>query len=90
MVANCIVFMLQSYSSRRAFIAAQSPMLQTKNDIWELIWQFRVSTIVLLCRFREDSNVRVFIYSAAVQCGESFLFHLLPINLIGNLLPFLA
>ena len=51
--------LLQSYSGRRAFIAAQSPMAQTRNDIWELIWQFRISTIVLLCELREDNQVIV-------------------------------
>ena len=49
--------LLQSYSGRRAFIAAQSPMAQTRNDIWELIWQFRISTIVLLCELREENQV---------------------------------
>ena len=52
----CIHY-IQSYSSKCAFIAAQSPMEQTKNDIWELIWQFRTSTIVLLCDFREGNEV---------------------------------
>ena len=58
MVANGVVHKIQSYSSKRAFIAAQSPMAETRNDIWELIWQFRTSTIVLLCGLRENSHVR--------------------------------
>ena len=53
-------YLLQSYSGRRAFIAAQSPMAQTRNDIWELIWQFRISTIVLLCELREENQVILF------------------------------
>ena len=48
---------IQSYSSKCAFIAAQSPMEETKNDIWELIWQFKTPTIVLLCDFREGNEV---------------------------------
>ena len=50
-------YLLQSYSGRRAFIAAQCPMAQTRNDIWELVWQFRISTIVLLCELREENQV---------------------------------
>ena len=56
MLALCIRC-IQSYSSKCAFIAAQSPMEQTKNDIWELIWQFRTSTIVLLCDLEEGNEV---------------------------------
>ena len=54
---NGVVPLLQSYSSKRAFIAAQSPVAHTRNDIWELIWQFRTSTVVLLCDFNEDNQV---------------------------------
>ena len=54
---DAIHLLLKSYSSKRAFIAAQSPMALTRNDIWELIWQFRTSTIVLLCDFKEDKQV---------------------------------
>ena len=54
---------LQSYSSKHAFIAAQSPMEHTMNDIWELIRQFRTSTIVLLCDFTEGNQVCLSTYS---------------------------
>ena len=48
---------LQSYSKKRAFIAAQCPMEHTRNDIWDLIWQFKAFTVVLLCDFLEGNQV---------------------------------
>ena len=62
--------LLQSYSGRRTFIAAQSPMAQTRNDIWELIWQFRISIIVLLCELREENQVILLLEHFEVQASQ--------------------
>ena len=51
-------FSAKGYSVPRAFIAAQSPMSHTKGDFWELVWQFRTPTIVLLTNFMDGSQVR--------------------------------
>ena len=48
---------LQGYSVRRAFIAAQAPMETTRTDVWEVIWLFGASMIVLLCQPEEDGQV---------------------------------
>ena len=48
----------KGYSISKAFIAAQSPMTNTKGDFWELVWQFRTPTIVLLTNFKEGKQVR--------------------------------
>ena len=66
-------YLLQSYSGRRAFITAQSPMAQTRNDIWKLIWQFRVSTIVLLCELREENQVILLLKHSAGRVQASQL-----------------
>ena len=34
-------------------------MSHTKGDFWELVWQFRTPTIVLLTNFMEGTQVRV-------------------------------
>ena len=47
----------QSYSRKKAFIAAQAPLESTKNDVWEMIWQYRPSTIVVLCDLQEEKQV---------------------------------
>ena len=52
-----LFYILQGYSSRRAFIAAQAPMEGTSTDVWEVIWQCGASTIVLLCQLEEDGKV---------------------------------
>ena len=52
-------FSAKGYSVPRAFIAAQSPMSHTKGDFWELVWQFRTPTIVLLSNYRQGKQVRV-------------------------------
>ena len=54
-------FSPKGYSVPKAFIAAQSPMTNTKGDFWELVWQFRMPTIVLLTNFKEGKQVRVYI-----------------------------
>ena len=53
------LYSAKGYSVPKAFIAAQSPMSHTKGDFWELVWQFRTPTIVLLTNFMEGSQVRM-------------------------------
>jgi protein tyrosine phosphatase len=45
---------IDSYSRNKAFIAAQAPLESTKNDVWEMIWQYRPSTVVVLCDFQKE------------------------------------
>ena len=60
-------FSPKGYSVPKAFIAAQSPMTNTKGDFWELVWQFHTPTIVLLTNFNEGKQVRVYIRVCHVE-----------------------
>jgi protein tyrosine phosphatase len=52
---------IDSYSRNKAFIAAQAPLESTKSDVWEMIWQFRPSAVVVLSNCTDDkSNCCVF------------------------------
>ena len=53
--------LLQSYSRRCAFVAAQSPLESTRTDVWELIWQLKVKTVVLLCPLKENKKVDAYV-----------------------------
>ena len=74
----------KGYSVPRAFIAAQSPMSHTKGDFWELVWQFRTPTIVLLTNVMEGRQVRVF--GLLLSCDSLYIamgmlqFNSLPIT----------
>ena len=61
----------KGYSVPKAFIAAQSPMSNTKGDFWEMVWQFRTPTIVLLTNFKEGKQVRVCLHCAALLSWPS-------------------
>jgi protein tyrosine phosphatase len=39
---------VNSYCNDNEFIAAQTPMENTVNDVWQLVWQFRCSVMVTL------------------------------------------
>ena len=56
----------KGYSVPKAFIAAQSPMSNTKGDFWEMVWQFRTPTIVLLTNFKEGKQVRMWLNRASL------------------------
>ena len=51
--------LLQGYCGLRNFIAAQAPMGTTEEDVWNMIWKETCTTVVVLCNFIEDSEVRV-------------------------------
>ena len=53
----CMYCPPQSYSRRRGFVAAQSPLATTRNDAWQLMWQLKAKTIVLLCSLKEGKKV---------------------------------
>ena len=80
-------FSPKGYSVPKAFIAAQSPMTNTKSDFWELVWQFRTPTIVLLTNFKEGKQVRTgFVHCAnllqeLVICVSTFGYNVLS-NLV--------
>ena len=63
-------FVLKGYCNNAEFIAAQAPLSQTVNDLWQLIWQFKPSTIVTLCNLQEDGKVCVYILLDKIRVSD--------------------
>ncbi len=71
---------ISGYQRRHAYIAAQSPFNQeTIDDFWFMIFQERVTHIVLLVRLMEDGIVKCERYwpdkEHTIKCGEIFVQH---------------
>ena len=47
----------QGYKLRNAYIAAQAPLVNTMNDFWRMVWEFKSMTIVVLCRLDEVTRL---------------------------------
>ncbi|XP_061182306.1 receptor-type tyrosine-protein phosphatase kappa-like, partial [Saccostrea echinata] len=47
---------LPAYKNRQSFIVTQMPLRETVVDFWRLVYQYRVSTIVLLSEVEENSS----------------------------------
>ena len=43
-----LLCLLQGYKNNSTFIATQSPLKETENDFWKMIWEQQSVTIVLL------------------------------------------
>ena len=50
---------LQGYRQRGAYIATQAPMENTVNDFWRMIWDYQSRSIVMLCKMKEDGEVKL-------------------------------
>ena len=48
---------LKGYCGQRNFIAAQTPMKHTEEDVWEMIWMEKCSSVVVLCDFLDGKEV---------------------------------
>ncbi|KAL5486539.1 hypothetical protein EMCRGX_G019033 [Ephydatia muelleri] len=48
----------QGYSEPKKFIATQGPLPSTVVDLWRLVWQEGVSTIVMVTNIKEDGKVK--------------------------------
>jgi len=42
---------------RRAYIATQGPLPATFDDFWRMVWEHRVSTVMMLCQLEEKGKV---------------------------------
>ena len=88
--------LLQSYSRRRAFVAAQSPLESTRADVWELVWQFNIKTVVLLCPLKEGKKVGALIMEHVqyMQCllvqNCARFYRTNCTDITGNVQPVLA
>ena len=49
---------MQGYGRPNAYIAAQGPMPVTVGDFWRMIYEHRITTIVMLTKFNEGGKVR--------------------------------
>lgn len=45
-------------ASRKGFIAAQGPLLETQDDFWKMVWQEKVPLIVMLTKLKEADKVK--------------------------------
>ena len=50
---------MQGYRQRGAYIATQTPLENTVNDFWRMIWEYQSRSIVMLCRMKEDGKVHI-------------------------------
>ena len=48
---------VQGYGRPNAYIAAQGPMPNTIGDFWRMIWEHRLSTVVMLTKVTEGGKV---------------------------------
>ena len=48
---------LQGYNNRNGYIATQGPIPSTFADLWRLIWDFDIPTIVMVTNLQEDDKV---------------------------------
>ena len=53
----CVLFHLQGYNRANAYIAAQGPMPQTVGDFCRMVWEHRLTTIVMLTKVTEGGKV---------------------------------
>ena len=64
--------LIQGYSQRGAYIATQTPMENTVNDFWKMVWDYQSRSVVILCRMKEDGKVS---YGKGRQ-ANMFILHL--------------
>ena len=51
-------YSLQGYKSQREYIGCQGPLPGTIDDFWRMVWEQRVSVVVMLTKCIESQKVR--------------------------------
>jgi protein tyrosine phosphatase len=51
---------IDGYQRSRAFIAAQGPLARTRSAFWRMVWEQRVTTIVMITNLIEMGKVNMF------------------------------
>ena len=59
---------LQGYRQHRVYIATQTPMENTVDDFWRMIWEYQSRSIVVLCRMVEDGQVYIHTLTRTDTC----------------------
>ena len=59
-MVGVMVYLLQGYKQRKAYIATQGPLSGTVADLWRMIWEHHCSCIVMLCQTQEKGKVSGF------------------------------
>ncbi|XP_053098317.1 receptor-type tyrosine-protein phosphatase F-like isoform X2 [Pangasianodon hypophthalmus] len=49
---------IDGYRKQNTYIATQDPLPETFNDFWRMVWEQRTSTIIMLTRLEEKSQVK--------------------------------
>ena len=49
---------IDGYQRPRAFIATQGPLMRTRGAFWRMVWEQRVTTIVMITNLIEMGKVR--------------------------------
>ena len=62
-----ITYVLQGYSSHKAYVIAQTPMRSTANDFWKMILDYKVSGIVTCSEDFEEEVSSLIIIDVIVQ-----------------------
>ena len=55
--AKFLLYSLQSFQQREAFIATQAPLDNTVVDFWRMIWEYEAYSVVMLCTMNEIEQV---------------------------------
>ena len=54
---TCALMCHQGYALKKAYIATQAPMEHTVADFWQMVWENKVQSIVMLTREKGAGKV---------------------------------
>lgn len=75
---------VDSLWQKKAYIMAQGPIAATVGDFWSMIWEQRVTVIVMVTQLREKEREKCFQYWPLVLGGEGETFGMVHVRLISE------
>ncbi len=51
------LYLFKGYRQKEAYIATQTPLSNTVNDFWKMVFEHEVKCIVMLCKKEERGQV---------------------------------